>query len=329
MKKILITGANGFIGSTLVDQALSLGWQVTAAIRKSSDLSLLKGLDIQFLELDYANCSSLEKIFKELPVFDFIIHNAGTTKAKDQEAYDKVNLNYTQNLIESLIAVNKVPAKFLFVSSLAAIGPTTCGKCIEDDTVPAPVSHYGKSKLKAENYIRSLNNFPWIIVRPTGVYGPRDKDIFIFIQMINKLLELYIGRKGQDLSFICSTDLAGLMLSILNKSAIHETYFGYDFNKYRSVDLGNAVKSALHKKTIQIKIPISIVSFMAIISEKIGQLKQKTPALNFDKVNELKAESWMCNSNKAAENLGWKPQFDLYSGMKYTVDWYKSNHWLK
>lgn len=328
MMKILITGANGFIGSTLVDQALSLGWQVTAAIRKSSDLSLLKGLDIQFVELDYANRTSLEKVFKELPDFDFIIHNAGTTKAKDQAAYDKVNLNYTQNLIESLISVNKVPTKFLFVSSLAAIGPTTCGNCIEDDTDPAPVSYYGKSKLKAEKYIRSLNNFPWIIVRPTGVYGPRDKDIFIFIQMISKGLELYIGRKGQDLSFICSIDLANLMLSILKKSAIHETYFGYDFNKYHSTDLGNAAKLALHKKTTQLKIPISIVTFMAIISEKIGQLNQKTPALNYDKVNELKAESWMCSSDKAAVNLGWKPQYDLYSGMKFTIDWYKSNNWL-
>lgn len=327
MSSVLITGANGFIGSTLVEKAVSLGWRVTAAIRKGSDLEHLKSFNISFLEVNYADQSELIKAFSALPVFDYIIHNAGTTKAANLEEYLRVNQGYTQNLIESLIECNRVPGKFLFVSSLAAVGPVSSGQVIDSQTTPNPVTWYGKSKLAAEKYLESLPDFPWMIVQPTGVYGPKDKDIFVFINLVNKGLEFYIGNNEQNLSFIYSEDLADMMLAILKKGTLHQKYIGSDLKKYVSSDLGNSVKKALNCKTIKLKIPVSVISSIALLSEKLGNLKGKTPALNLDKMNELKAESWWC----ACENINkiqWKPKFDLYTGMQKTVDWYKLNKWL-
>ena len=328
MTTVLITGANGFIGSTIVEKALSLGWNVTAAIRKGSDLSHLKTFSISYLEVNYSNKIELTKILTESPTFDYIIHNAGTTKASTKEAYLEVNLGYTQTLVESLIESNRVPRKFLFVSSLAAIGPVKYGKTIDAHTIPTPVTWYGQSKLAAERYLETLLNFPWLVIQPTGVFGPKDKDIFIFIKMINKGLELYIGNKEQNLSFIFSEDLADLMLTILQKGTIHQKYIGSDFKNYVSSDLGNAVKSASLVKTIKLKIPASVINLVAILSEKIGKIQGKTPPLNLDKMNELTAESWWCNPDNLPQKVFWQPKFDLFTGMQKTIKWYKDNKWL-
>ncbi|HMX82242.1 MAG TPA: NAD(P)-dependent oxidoreductase [Saprospiraceae bacterium] len=328
MKTLLITGANGFIGSTLVECAIQNNYKVTAAIRKGSDLNYLKDFDIDYLEIDYNNKEDLNEKFSRLPAFDYIIHNAGITKAKDEAGYHKVNVGNTKLLVETLIETGKVPHKFLFVSSLAAVGPVTYGKTIQDDTPGNPVTWYGRSKLVAENYFTTLNDFPWVIVRPTAVYGPKDKDIFVFIKMICSGFNLSVGYRDQELSFIHSEDLVALMLEILRNGQTGKKYIGYDLRQYTSEDLSSAIKEALHKKAIRLRLPVGIISMVAFLSEKIGKLSGKIPALNIDKVNELKAQCWWCNSENVKNLSNWQPKYDLYSGMKQTIAWYKDKGWL-
>ncbi|MBL7831044.1 MAG: NAD(P)-dependent oxidoreductase [Saprospiraceae bacterium] len=328
MKKLLVTGANGFIGSTIVEQAINRGWKVTAAIRKGSNTSHLLPYQIEYLELDYSNKIDLVNKFSKIDKFEYIIHNAGTTKAANKDEYLKVNVAYTQNLVEALIESHKIPEKFLFVSSLAAIGPVKHGQTIDNNTKPNPVTWYGESKLSAEQYFDGLSEFPWTIIRPTAVYGPKDKDIFVFIKMVSKGLEFYIGKKEQELSFIYSEDLADLMLTIVEKSPLHQKYIGSDFKQYKSADLGNSIKISQNKSTLKLKIPAIVITSVAYVFDFFGKLSGKVPTLNLDKMNELKAESWWCNPKNVKTNLNWQPKNDLYSGMKNTIEWYQKHKWL-
>ncbi|MCX6290139.1 MAG: NAD(P)-dependent oxidoreductase, partial [Bacteroidetes bacterium] len=211
MKKILITGASGFIGSSLIEEGLKRGYEMHAGVRKSSSRKYLADERIRFFELDFTDEKKLEQQFSDFSKangkFDFIIHNAGLTKAKKIQDYFTVNSVYTKNFVDALMASGNVPSKFIYMSSLAAFGPGVTQDPIRHTDEPRPVTSYGKSKLESENYLRSLNDFPYIIIRPTAVYGPRDRDVYILLKMLKSNVEAYIGFGKQVLSFVYVKDL--------------------------------------------------------------------------------------------------------------------------
>ena len=182
-KKMLITGANGFVGFHLVNEALEAGFSVHAGVRKNSDINHPKNLNIQYSFLDYLD--SLKEDF-ESKKYDFIVHAAGITKATDYITYERINADYTWNIAKAAKSIN--PQKIVFISSLAALGPAKYGlqNVLLADADPKPVTDYGKSKLLAEQYLKEFSELNWIILRPTAVYGPREKDLLLIIKTINK-----------------------------------------------------------------------------------------------------------------------------------------------
>ena len=173
--KILITGANGFIGSFIVAEGIHREYEVYAGIRSTSSRKYLPE-GVQTVELSFDNKERLKAELIALGRFDYIIHNAGVTKCNQKTDFDKVNYGYTRNFVEALIESDMTPQKFLFVSSMAAFGPGD-PKTLEpvrlSDT-PKPDTLYGVSKLKAEQFIAAQKDFPYLFLRPTGVYGPRE-----------------------------------------------------------------------------------------------------------------------------------------------------------
>ena len=328
MSRILITGANGFIGSTLVDTALESGFEVTAGVRSTSDLSFLKNKEISFLDLDYTSEDNLKDSLLANGRFDYIIHNAGITKAATSQGYYDINTDNTIRFVNALRDSRLTPDKFVFISSLAASGPTNYGKTISCKEVSNPVTTYGASKLKAEQYLETLTDFPWVAIKPTAVYGPKDKDIFIVINLIRKGFELYIGNKGQELSFIYSKDLVTAIFLALENGKIGKKYIISDTMLYEKDALAKAVKAALNIKTLKLQLPIQIIRPVAYISEKYAKYKGVASALNIEKLNELTAESWNCDISETLQDLKFIPKYDLYSGIKETIEWYKENKWF-
>ncbi|MES2397271.1 MAG: NAD(P)-dependent oxidoreductase, partial [Bacteroidota bacterium] len=265
MKKILITGSNGFIGSFLVEEALKRNYEVYAGIRKTSNTEYLTDPRIKFIELDFSNPNFLELQVSKLPSFDFVIHNAGTTKAFKKKDYFISNYQYTKNIVDVLISQKKVNKKFIYMSSLAAYGPgdpLQLNSVSSTDT-PKPVTSYGKSKLESEKYLISLTEFPHIIIRPTVVYGPREKDLFTIFKLINNNLELFVGFKNQQLTFIYVKDLVKAVFQTMESNVINKGYFVSDGNVYDAQSLGDIIKKQLGKKTVRIYVPKHLVRVIA------------------------------------------------------------------
>lgn len=325
-KKVLITGASGFVGYHLIIEALSAGLEVFAAVRSSSDVSHLKDLDVKFTNLQYHSVDLLKaNIFEN--AYDYIIHASGTTKAKNKAEYNLINAEYSRNLAQA--ASGTKVEKFVFVSSLAALGPSlNLNTMIEDDSAAHPVTSYGESKLLAEKYLNAIEDLPLLIFRPTAVYGPREKDIFILFKSINMGLEPYIGKFDQQFSFIYVKDLVGVLIAALSSDLVNKTYNVSDGGIYNRYALADYSKSALNKKTFKFHLPVAGVNIFALLMEKIYANSSKTPALNKEKMSELTAINWGCNIKYLRKELDFSPKFDLERGVKETMLWYKNNKWL-
>ena len=325
-EKVMITGASGFLGFHLIEAALKNNLDVYAAVRKSSNIAHLKNLPVSFTYPDFSSRENLKHEI-ELNQYNYIIHAAGITKARNQQEYNTINTTYTFNLAAAAERADISLKKFVFISSLAAVGPLkNYDEFILETTLPKPVTSYGKSKLLAEEKIKDLK-IPLIILRPTAIYGPRDKDIFIIFKTIQKGIEPYIGNHDQQLSFVYVKDVASVAVSSLFSSCtgIYNLSDGYCYSRY---DLADNLKSLMQKKTMKFHLSRNMVNTLAVTLENVYGLLHKIPALNKEKINELSAANWICNINKAKKELGFQPVYNLEAGLRESLDWYKEFNWL-
>jgi dihydroflavonol-4-reductase len=331
-KNILITGASGFIGGFLVEEALKRNFQTFAGIRNTSSRKYLTDPQIHFLELDFSKEFSLENSLRDAKhkfgEFDYIIHNAGITRAKDNETYDRVNFQNTQRFVEALQQTHLVPKKFIYISSLASFGPGHNSVPIACHHNQQPVTAYGRSKLKAEQYLYATKDFPFLIINPTAVYGPREKDVFILLQTINKHLEVYIGSSRQLLSFVHVQDLCEAIFLSMESPVTNQNMLVSDLNVYTAKTFNSVVKESLHKKTVSVTIPVPVVRMLASITEKFSKMSGQVPFLNRERLKEFEAINWGVDCKEITQ-LGYTPKFCLEEGMKHTIAWYKEHGWIK
>lgn len=330
---ILITGATGFIGKFLVDYALAEGLKVFAAVRKSSNRTGLKDKNIGFVEFDLSSTeilkSQLAEFIETHGSMDYVIHNAGITKSTDNSNYDLVNCAYTVNLIRALESTGQSIKKFTLISSLAASAPGLDDQMIKIEAVGDPVSAYGWSKKKAETYIEEKCTLPYVILRPPPVFGPGDRDMFPVFDLVNKNLELYVGGKLQLLSFIYVKDLARGIVKATISPLVNKKYFLSDNGQYDNEKFNLLIKQYLKKKTLKIRLPLFVVYIVAFFSEIYTRITGNLSQLNIEKIKELKCSNWMCDSREFYKDLAIEPKYTLYQGIQETIDWYRSEHWLK
>jgi nucleoside-diphosphate-sugar epimerase len=335
MKKILITGASGFIGGFLVDEALARGYETWAGVRDSSNLTRLHDPRIHFIDLEYGDKERLTRQLTEFATehgaWDYVIHNAGLTKALDKKDFFRVNAGYTHNFIEALAAGCK-PQKFLLMSSLSSYGKgneQTFAPIRQDDP-QLPDSDYGKSKLEAECMVRHQIYFPYIIFRPTGVYGPGEKDYFMEIKSIQSGFDFTAGLSPQHISFIYVKDLAkAALLAVENESIINAQYFVSDGRTYTDTEFARLIQTILGKKRLlRIRIPMGLVFIACLCSEWTGKLSGKSMTLNLDKYCILKGRNWVCDTAPLWKDLNATPVYDLRRGLEESIEWYRKEGWL-
>ncbi len=331
-KKILITGASGFIGSFLVEEAIKRNYSTFAGIRKSSSKEYLTNNNTHFIEFNFSNENALDKSLQEFTTqhgkFDYIIHTAGLTKAKKNEDYFEVNFENTKRFVQSLQKNSLVPEKFVYISSLASFGPSENELPIQQKQAQKPLTAYGDSKRKAEEFLMQTTNFPSVIINPTAVYGPREKDFFLLIKSIEKHFEIYIGSKKQMLSFVHVYDLVNAIFIAMESSVINQRILVSDFKVYNPEIVNQIIKKIMNKKTISFTIPKYPTRLLASITESIGKLSGSIPILNRERLKEFEAMNWSIDCTELKE-LGFEPTYTLDNGLQQTIQWYQENGLLK
>ena len=334
--KILVTGASGFIGSFIVEEGLKRGFEVWAGVRGSSSRKFLPDERVNFVQLDF---SSKARLVEQLQAFkagsgrwDYIVHAAGVTKCLDKKEFFKVNYEGTKNFVDALTEVGMQPRKFIYLSSLSIFGPLHEQQPytpIKESDTPAPNTEYGKSKLLAERYIIDKVAFPYIILRPTGVYGPRERDYYQMAVSIKKHVDFAVGYKPQVITFIYVKDLVKAIYLSIEKPVEGRCYFvsepqGYDSRAFSDLiqrELG--IKGVLH-----IKAPVWLLKVISLCAECFSRVSGKPGTLNSDKYMIMKQRNWLCDTAPIEKELGFKADYPLEAGVKETINWYKIEKWL-
>lgn len=329
MESVILTGATGFIGGFLTRALHDHGFRVYPVVRASSKTSNISYLEDNFIQFDFKDPHQISKILKEIKP-NYFIHNAGLTRSASPDELYTVNAEYLKNILDAVSLSGVELKKFVFVSSLAAFGPAeySQGGIVTNSSIPHPLTAYGKSKLKAEQYLAEYVDLDYVIIRPTAVYGPRERDLLTVYKMLNKGLEIIIGSKHQILTFIYVEDLVNIIIKSLYYQNKNRAFFATDNLTYTIVEYNNFIKKALGKKCVRLVIPFTIFKVIAWLSEKIGKIKGVYPPLNIDKANELAAKSWHCDMQTTIEELGYCPTVNLERGIKLTIDWCRENKWI-
>ena len=261
------------------------------------------------------------------------MHAAGATKCLHAEDFYKVNTEGTKHLVNAILHLGIPIKRFVFVSSLSIFGAIREEQPYQEiceNDVPKPNTAYGKSKLAAERYLDSIgNNFPYIILRPTGVYGPREKDYFLMAQSIRQHVDFAVGFKRQDITFVYVQDVVQAVFLALDHGMNGRKYFLSDGEVYQS----EAFSDLIHKELgnpwmLRIKAPIWVLRIVTFFGEYLGRMTGRMSALNNDKYNILKQRNWRCDIEPAMDELGYHPHYPLSRGVKLAIKWYKDNGWL-
>ncbi|MBP3287159.1 MAG: NAD(P)-dependent oxidoreductase [Prevotella sp.] len=339
MPRILVTGATGFIGSFIVEEALNKGMEVWAAMRKTSSLEYLRDPRIHRIELNLSSEDDLKKQLKDHP-FDYVVHAAGVTKCIHQEDFYRINTEGTKNLVNAIRTLKMPLKRFVYLSSLSIFGPIREQQPYQEITeadTPQPNTAYGKSKLLAEQFLDGINEslkadeepFPYVILRPTGVYGPREKDYFLMAKSIKGHSDFSVGYKQQDITFVYVQDVVQAVFLAIDYGKTGRKYFLSDGQVYQSSTFSNLIHQELGRPWwIRIKAPIWILRVVTFFGEHIGRMTGKITALNNDKYHILKQRNWRCDIQPAIDELGYHPEYPLELGVPQTIRWYKENKWL-
>lgn len=327
MKRILITGASGFIGSFIVEEALRQGFETWAAVRRSSSKKYLSDDRIRFIELNLLDEEALRKQLADVQ-FDYIIHAAGVTKSNNLDDFININANAARNIANAVVSTQHHLERLVFISSLSVMGaireqyPYTD---ITDEDKPQPNSLYGKSKLMAEKYLEDVRNealkngkdFRYIVLRPTGVYGPREKDYMMMVDSIKNHVDFAAGRKPQDITFVYVRDLVQAIFLALTNGTLGKKYFITDGNVYQSKTFSQLIRKELgYPFCLRIVAPIWLLHVITRFGTLWGKITGKITALNNDKYHILRQRNWRCDITPAIEELGYKPRYDLARGVK-------------
>ncbi len=328
-----VTGGTGFIGSHLVEELLRRGFAVRALVRKEP--RWLAGLPVEPVHADF---SDIERLWEALRGVDFVFHNAGVTRAKDYETFERVNVKGTLNLLGAVRMAAPDVRRVLVTSSLAAVGRT--------DVCPAtpasalnPVSRYGRSKLEMERAIMAAEiagaklteALPLTVVRPSSVYGPRESDIFTMIESAQKGVFPILGSgSAPALSLVHARDLVrGMVDAALSETAAGGTYFLGSLRQYTWREVADAVSDALGRGVWKLPVPRALVRPVGAMVELGGRLVGKYPPLNREKAREALYACAMCDSSPAARDFDYRQRISLEDGMKETVAWYRQEGWLR
>ncbi len=323
--KILLTGANGFVGSHILEELTANNHNVSAVVRKTSNL---KWINKNKVSLKYGSLEDENFLKEVVSDVDIVIHCAGIVRALNWDDYNNINVLGTKKLVQSVLKNNPDLKKFIFISSQAAMGPSLSENPKLLSEKENPVSNYGKSKLLAEQEVKLLSGkVPYTILRPSSVYGPRDKDIFTFFLMVKKHIKPKTYNKHL-IQLVFVKDIAKIIEKILDNSNTNDkTYYLADGSIYSWQNVAEAISSAACIKTFPVVLFDFIFKIVGNIYELAGSITKKPQVLSKEKINEMLQTYWTADNSQIIKDTGFKFE-KLENGAKITYNWYLENKYF-
>lgn len=326
--RILLTGASGFIGSHLAEELVAQDWEVWCAVRPTSSRKWLTSKALHFVELDLGSEAQMERALAPLRP-EVVVHAAGATKCRRREDFFAVNSEGTRRLCAVLARLSPGrPPRFVMLSSLSVVNS------IPGQELGRPTA-YGASKLRAEEAVRA-SGLPYVILRPTGVYGPREKDYFMMVKSIRHHIDIAAGFGPQILTFIYVSDLCrAVRHAILWPSALGRAIALSDGREYTSRQFSeyirDHVRQVYNRRTwpvVRLTVPLFLLRLVCLAGEACNRLTGRVTTLNLDKYNILSQRRWTCDLGDAREYLHFEPEVLLHDGVSRIVSWYHTSNWL-
>lgn len=320
--KALITGASGFIGSTLRDALLDAGVDVVAIRRKSSPPPR-KGRSVV---AEYGDVRALTELVRdEKP--DWVFHVAGATNGVTYEDFQQANVMPTRNLLTALLEGHREVKRFVLVSSLSSYGPSSKSRAHVETDPRRPIEHYGKSKLEAEQIVEAIGDaLPWTIVRPSGVYGPRDAEFGILFREISRGRNLFYGNRDRWFSLVYVDDcVRAIVECALTDATRGKGYFLDDGKPTNWEKFQDLIVQAVGKKPFTIDVPGFLLPVAAWGGELLAKIDGKPRLFNQQKYTMGIQDAWTSQSDAARRDFGWVAQVDAEEGVRRTLAWYREN----
>lgn len=314
---VAVTGLNGFIGRRLAPGLAAAGFAVRALLRRPapnltpSMIPPLEAPPVDFPPMDappiearILSLSDRAGVEAALAGVDAVIHLAGTVRGRRAVDFWPANVEAVVNLAEAAARQPRPPA-FLLVSSLAASQPQ--------------LSAYAASKSAGEQALQAYPHLDWTIIRPSAVYGPGDVELMPMLRLMRRGLTLVPGNPRQRLAFLHVDDLAAAILCWLQDPArCRQGQFSIDDGAPDGYDWPAISAAAGGSGRRTLVIPPSALRLAARLNLLLSRLLGRAPMLTPGKVRELLHDRWSAEDGSYGLVTGWRPRYDLASGLRHT-----------
>lgn len=320
--KCLVTGSSGFIGGHLAEELAKRGDEIYGLVRKTSDTRWLEKLNVKLVDGD---CRDKESLRRAVRGMDYVFHLAAVISAPDWKTYCDVNTKGTQNLIEACFEKAPGIKRFVFVSSIAACGPSAAGRRLKEDDPCRPISDYGRSKLLAEQIVLGYKDrLPVSILRPPNVLGPRQKELFESIRLIRRRIKPLIGSGEPQTSLASVEDVVkAVLLAAENEKSQGRVYFVTDGRDYAWLEIADAIAEFMGIKKFFIKVPYGLQYIVALVSELSGWVRGKAPLVSREHIVATRKYYWLYDGSKIENELGFRAGMDMRATIRKTIAWYQ------
>jgi nucleoside-diphosphate-sugar epimerase len=318
-RRAVVTGATGFIGWNAAERLRDSGWDVRGTVRPERRRPLPDGVEPVAVSL---MGPGLADAFRGA---DVIVHLAGLTAAPRPRHFHRGNVVMTDAVAR---AAREVDARLIHVSSQAAAGPAPPEAPRHEADASEPITPYGVSKLAGERAVRAIPELRWTILRPTSVYGPRDRGFFTVFRLARRGFFLTTGTAEIAYTLVHVHDVArAIDIAAQPETPSHDVFF-IGHRQHRSEqDIWRTLARVFDRPYRPIGVPRPVLWAWALAGDLSGYLGFAA-AMTRSRLRELGAGGFVCNVDKARDELGFEAAIDLDAGFETTAEWYSDHGWL-
>jgi nucleoside-diphosphate-sugar epimerase len=318
--RALVTGATGFIGSHLVDHLLDQGWDVACWCRPESRTERLEGRGVVLIR---GKLDDHERLRRAVSGRDVIFHLAARIHSAPKELYEQVNHIFTRHLMDAALGeAGDSLRRFVYVSSIAAAGPSQPGTLKTEEDESSPISHYGRTKLRGEEAVRMKGGerLPYTIIRPPNVYGPRQKETELVMRLIRRRIVPVLKSHEPVTTLVYVKDLVrGILRAAQAVEAENQVFYMTDGETYSWREVIFTLRDILLGGKAYVPLPEAVIELAACLTEGLKRTRLVRVFFGRRAWESMTRTPWLFSTEKARSLLGFTPEYSLEQGLRATA----------